>query len=254
MTAWNKACRIRKTNNPEEKSTHDEFGRLLYAAFMHIYNSVKWAKKFWYLGIFPLNLGNFTQDFIHAYLEMANTEDHVRENGLLGILPPSAEVITNVHPAPNVTRNANLTSEGSFFSCTVMFFPGEALLPRKKKTVKTAINTEMHSDLITFVHKKNLSCKKWERSDGQVKIWKKARDGESWENENQAPFLSVQPKEVFKSYYRIFWSNISLKNAYNCLFRRFHTPSCLPFRLEINIGLYFKNSDGMHVLDWSGSG
>lgn len=87
---------------------------------------------------------------------MANTEDHVRENGLLGILPPSAEVITNVHPAPNVLRNANLTSEDNFFSCTVLFCLGEALLPRKKKIVNIAINTEMkmHSDLITFVPKK----------------------------------------------------------------------------------------------------
>ena len=54
---------------------------------------------------------------------MANTEDHVRENGLLGILPPSAEVITNVHPAPNVIRNANLTSENnSFLHRRVLFW------------------------------------------------------------------------------------------------------------------------------------
>lgn len=123
MTVWNQACRIRMTNNPEEKSTHYESGRLFYTAFIEIYNSVKCAKKFWYLGIFPLNLGTFTQDFIHAYLEMANTEDHVRENGLLGILPPSAEVITNVHPAPNVIRNANLTSENnSFLHRRVLFW------------------------------------------------------------------------------------------------------------------------------------
>jgi hypothetical protein len=51
------------------------------------------------LGICPLNSGTFTQDFIHAYLEMANTEDPVKENGRLGILPPSKEVITNFLPS-----------------------------------------------------------------------------------------------------------------------------------------------------------
>jgi hypothetical protein len=37
-----------------------------------------------------------------------------------------------------------------------VFFPGEVLLPKKKKTVNTAINTEMkmHSDLITFMPKR----------------------------------------------------------------------------------------------------
>jgi len=84
----------------KRKSTHDEFGRLFYTAFTEIYNSVKCVKKFWCLGICPLNPGTFTQDFIHAYLEMTNTQDPVRENGRLGILPPSTEVITNVLPSP----------------------------------------------------------------------------------------------------------------------------------------------------------
>jgi hypothetical protein len=37
-----------------------------------------------------------------------------------------------------------------------VFFSGEALLPKKKKTIAPAINTEMkmHSDLITFTPKK----------------------------------------------------------------------------------------------------
>jgi hypothetical protein len=30
---------------------------------------------------------------------MANNKDPVRENGMLGILPPSTEVITNVSPS-----------------------------------------------------------------------------------------------------------------------------------------------------------
>jgi len=60
---------------------------------------VKHVKKFWYLGVCPLNPGTFTQHFIHAYLEMANIKDPVRENGMLGILPPSTEVITNVPPS-----------------------------------------------------------------------------------------------------------------------------------------------------------
>jgi hypothetical protein len=36
-----------------------------------------------------------------------------------------------------------------------VFFPGEALLAKKKKTVNTAIDTEMkmHSDLVTFLPK-----------------------------------------------------------------------------------------------------
>jgi len=51
------------------------------------------------LGICPLNPGTFTQDFVHAYLEMANIKDPVRENGMLGIPPPSTDVITNVPPS-----------------------------------------------------------------------------------------------------------------------------------------------------------
>jgi len=37
-----------------------------------------------------------------------------------------------------------------------VFFPGEALLPKKKKTVDPALNTEMetHSELITFLSEK----------------------------------------------------------------------------------------------------
>jgi hypothetical protein len=69
----------------------------------------------------------------HArFYEMTNTEDPVRENGRLGILPPSTEVITNVLPSPNVIRKANLTSEGNCFpeqSCSFL----EKLYYRKRR-------------------------------------------------------------------------------------------------------------------------
>ena len=51
----------------------------------------------------------------------------------------------------------------------------------------------MHSDLITFMLKKiMLEEVGAKRRIGQN--MKKARDREGWENENQAPFLSVQLK------------------------------------------------------------
>jgi hypothetical protein len=97
---------------------------------------VKSVKQFQYLGICPLNSGAVMQDFIHAYLYIANTEDPVRENGQLEILPPSTEVITNFPPSPNVIRNANLTSEENLLpdsSC----FSLEKLCGRKRRKTST---------------------------------------------------------------------------------------------------------------------
>jgi hypothetical protein len=88
---------------------------------------------------------------------MVNAEDPEPENELAGIIPPSPGVMTiSAPPSLNVIPNEELTPEDSPNPGPSCSFLDIVSLPKKKKTDNPTMNKrgKMHSEVLTFTHKK----------------------------------------------------------------------------------------------------
>jgi hypothetical protein len=90
-----------------EKIASDELEELFNTAYVNAANIEKAASGFRNTGISASNPDAFAEDGFYAdNLEMVNFENPLPENELIGILPPFAEVTTNLQHLLSVTCNA----------------------------------------------------------------------------------------------------------------------------------------------------